>query len=209
MNYKIAFTGSSGSGKTTLVNYVVENNPDIKHLSSSAGDLLTSLDKICIKCITGYQGDGHKDTIVECAKDYKYGMLVQNLIRIRRDAIISNFRDFVTDRSPVDNLTYFINQVGFHPEVNDEIITSFYKECHYTLSKLTHLVYIKAVQPHQVENNGSRIHNWYYQKAIDAQFDYWLKYLMGNGEGMPKVLVIDYWDLDKRKEAIDNFLRNE
>jgi hypothetical protein len=58
-----------------------------------------------------------------------------------------------------------------------------------------------------VENNGSRIHNRYYQQAIDAQFDYWIKeYFMKNSYGGPEVLTLDYWDLEMRKAAVLDFL---
>lgn len=207
-NMKVAFTGSSGAGKTTLVTFVKERL-GLTHLSGSAGDLKTEGDKHIIDEVYGYPGGGHVGVIKFSALNPEYGLMNQKFLQLRRKELILKNDNFVTDRSPIDNLTYFINQMGYHPMVTDAMVEEFIKECLEAWEELTHVIYVKAVQPGEVERNGSRVANKYYQKAIDAQFEYWLKFLQSNAQAGPEVLVIDWWDLDKRKEIVTQFLSNE
>lgn len=216
-DYKIAFTGSSGSGKTTLVKFV-EQELGLKHISGSAGDIKTESDRAVLASLLGEEENGHLSVIKNSVLKPIYGINNQYILQYRRANIIRHNINFVTDRSPLDNLTYFINQVGFLPEVTDAIVEEFANKCYEALKGLTHLIYIKAVQPIEVENNGSRIANKWYQKSVDAQFEYWLfNYFLPKREyetfggaielPFPKILIIDFWDLNQRKENLLNFLK--
>lgn len=203
---KIAFSGASGSGKTTLVEYVVNKYPGLKHISGSAGDVKKEVDKLYIDELYDYPGGSHVGVIKFSALNPEYGIQNQRILQVRRAEIIMQNENFVTDRSPADNLTYFVNQVGFHPMVTDEMTQLHANECQAAWDELTHVIYVKSVQPIEVERNGNRVANKWYQKAIDAQFELWINYLTKNSIDGPKVLIIDYWDLQKRKEAVDNFI---
>ena len=205
---KVAFSGSSGSGKTTLVTYVAQEL-GLNHISGSAGDVKKEGDKMIIDEMLQYPGGGHVGVIRFSALNPEYGLMNQKILQMRRRELIFENEDFVTDRSPIDNLTYMVNQVGYHPMVTDAMIEEFAKDCLAAWEELTHVVYVKAVQPKEVEVNGSRVANAWYQKAIDAQFEYWLNnYFLRNSIAGPKVLCIDYWDLGKRKEDVINFLNS-
>lgn len=205
---KVAFSGSSGSGKTTLVTFAAEQC-ELTHISGSAGDVKQEGDKMIIDDMLHYPGGGHVGVIRFSALNPEYGLMNQKILQMRRRELIMENSNFITDRSPIDNLTYMVNQVGYHPMVTDAIIEEFAKDCLVAWEELTHVVYVKAVQPKEVEVNGSRVANAWYQKAIDAQFEYWLNnYFLKNSISGPKVLVIDYWDLDKRKEAVMQFLNS-
>jgi hypothetical protein len=136
-------------------------------------------------------------------------LMNQQLLQMRRKEIIDQNDDFVTDRSPVDNMAYMINQVGYHPMVTPEVCEEFLKQCVEAYEGLTHLIYIKPVQPNEVERNYSRVANKYYQKGVDAQFNLWLHEIRSRATEGPDVLVIDYWDLDDRKAAVTEFLGGE
>jgi hypothetical protein len=103
-------------------------------------------------------------------------------------------------------MTYFINQCAYHPQVTDAMAEEFLNDCVDTFEHLTHLIYVKAVQPNEVERNGSRIANKYYQKAIDVQFAYWLGEISRRASEGPDVLIIDWWDLEQRKKEVLRFL---
>lgn len=203
---KIAFTGTSGSGKTTLCKWV-EKEFGVKHISSSAQDLFTDSDKKTLLDVYGYTGQGHANVIRLSANDYSFGHAFQTILQKRRAQAIRDNFNFVTDRSPIDNLTYMINQVGMHPEFTDSMVTHFAGACLSAWISLTHVIYIKAIPDNVVENNGSRVANGFYQMGIDAQFGYWYNYIFKGMEG-PKVLVIDYWDLEQRKKNLYQFLKN-
>lgn len=205
---KVAFSGSSGSGKTTLVEYV-SKEMGLPHISGSAGDVKKEGDKMIIDDIYNYPGGGHVGVIRYSALNPEYGLMNQKLLQLRRAEIIRDNDHFVTDRSPADNLTYMINQVAYHPMVTDAMVAEFAKDCQSAWDELTHVIYVKAVQPKEVERNGSRVANSWYQKAIDAQFEHWIKYLDSQSVGGPELLVIDFWDLEQRKDLVINFLKGD
>lgn len=212
---KIAFSGSSGSGKTTLVNYVVDQL-GLAHLSGSAGDVKTEEDKkILQEDPYDYPGGGHVGVIRYSALNPEYGWENQQRLLQRRAQLINgthpthgNVENFVTDRSPADNVVYCINQVGFHPLVTDKMLEQHIRDAVEAMGNLTHLIYVKAVQPQEVERNGSRVANRYYQKSVDALFEYWIKQMLGMCIDPPSFMLIDYWDLDTRKENVLRFLKS-
>jgi len=204
---KIAFSGSSGSGKTTLVQWVAEQF-NIPHISGSAGDVKQEGDKMLLDEMFQYPGGGHVGVIKYSALNPEYGLTNQKLLQMRRSEIIFTNDNFVTDRSPADNLTYMVNQTAYHPMVTDAITEDFAKDCLKAWEELTHVIYVKSVQPAEVEKNGSRVSNKWYQKSVDAQFEYWIKnYFMKNTLDGPKVLIIDFWDLELRKDTLKAFLQ--
>ena len=202
---KIACTGSSGAGKTTLVTFIAQI-AGLTHISGSAGDVKQEGDKMLLDEMFRYPGGGHVGVIRYSALNPEYGWMNQKLLQMRRSELIFNNDNFITDRSPIDNLTYAVNQVGYHPHVTDAMMDEFKKDCLRAWEELTHVIYVKAVQPNEVEFNGSRVANKDYQKAIDAQFAYWLGWFQDNSLAGPEVLVIDFWDLELRKEKVLEFL---
>lgn len=204
---KVAFSGSSGSGKTTLVTWLSEQI-GLPHISGSAGDVKNEGDKLMLAEMMGYPGGGHAGVIRYSALNPEYGMTNQKLLQVRRSELIFNNEKFVTDRSPADNLTYFINQCCFHPMVSDAMVEAFAKDCQRAWDQLDKVIYVKAVQPSEVERNGSRIANSWYQKSIDVQFQLWIDYFQKNSLEGPDVLILDFWDLEKRKEAILEFINS-
>jgi hypothetical protein len=205
---KVAFSGSSGSGKTTLVTFVKEQL-GLTHLSGSAGDLKTEADKLMLQEEPyNYPGGGHAGVIRYSALNPEYGLINQQLLLQRRTELIMNNENFVTDRSPVDNVVYFLNQVGFHPMVTDAITEAHLEKALAAWNELTHVIYVKAVQPTAVEVNHSRISNKYYQRGlVDPAFEYWImNYFLKNSIDGPEFLMIDYWDLEERKQAVLDFI---
>lgn len=203
---KVALSGASGSGKTTLVEFI-RDEFNLFHISGSAGDIKKEIDKLYIDELYDYPGGSHAGVIRFSALNPEYGINNQRILQQRRSEMIFENDNFVTDRSPADNLTYFINQCAFHPMVTDEMVELHAKACLEAWNELTHVIYVKSVQPIEVERNGNRIANKWYQKAIDAQFHYWIdNYFIPKSLGGPEVLIIDFWDLEQRKEVIKDFL---
>lgn len=204
---KVAFSGTSGSGKTTLAKWVAEKL-NIPHISGSAGDLYTKQDRDFLRNTYLYEtGKGHGDVIIASAIDPAFGATNQRIILQRRIQLIGDNPKFVTDRSPADNIVYYLNQVGFHKEITNDDCRVFLDFVQQAWQMLDYVIYVKAVQPNGVEDNGSRVSNWYYQQSIDAQFEFWIDYLMRyTRRDKPNVLIIDYWDLNRRKEEVLDFL---
>jgi hypothetical protein len=203
---KIAFSGTSGSGKTTLVEYVSKTF-GIQHISGSAGDLKTEEDKMILHEDHGYPGGGHAAVIKYSALNLEYGLLNQKFLVQRRAEMIKKNKGFVTDRSPADNVVYGSLQVGYHPSITDEVMEKdIINPAKAAWDELTHVIYVKSVQPNEIEMNHRRVANKYFQKCVDAAFEYWINRL--NEECMmgPEILIIDFWDLDERKERVQQFL---
>lgn len=209
-NMKVACTGTSGSGKTTLVKFIAEEL-GLKHISGSAGDLKSEVDKAQLEARYNFKRDqGHQAVIKKSAENPFFGFMNQQMNLAGRRKLIEENTFFVTDRSPVDNLTYCIAQCGFHKEIPEAYFTDFAKDCLEAWRLLTHVIYIKAVQPGDIENNGSRINNKWYQRASDAQFEYWLLkfFIPSNPIGTgPQILIIDFWNLEQRKLLVKDFLQ--
>lgn len=204
---KIALSGSSGSGKTTLTTFIAQQL-NIPHISGSAGDVKKEGDKMMLDEMFAYPGGGHHGVIAYSALNPHYAVMNQKLLQMRRRELIMENDNFVTDRSPADNITYFINQCAYHPQVTDAITQDFMGDCLRAWEELDKVIYVKAVQPNEVETNGSRIDNRFYQKAIDCQFELWIKWLQNNSTMGPDVLIIDWWDLEQRKQKVLEFVNS-
>jgi thymidylate kinase len=197
---KVAFTGTSGSGKTTLVKFL-ESELGLTHINGSAG-ILGGEALASLKTRYNYEGDGHLEVIRRSALNPDFAFDFQRVVLAERFKAFTLNDNFVTDRSPLDNLTYFALQASWN-EQSLPRCESFENLCHYAMAELTHLIYIKPCQPDgKIEDNGSRIPNNLYQTAVDAVFEKFLERFKPN-----KLLVIDYWDLGTRKINLLEFIR--
>lgn len=201
---KIAFCGPSGSGKTTLAQFIADEFK-LQYLRGSAGYILPDEDKEVLTKL-GYEFTGHHEVIQKCSNpDFAYNF--ENMVRHRRKELILSNDNFITDRSPVDNMVYFLTQTSYH--MTDFNVVGFKQECQAALNGLTHLIYIRCVnESRQIENNNSRIPNFHYQRMIDAVFthalsEYFVESFLPNGV---KFLSLDVWDLEKRKQLVKEFL---
>lgn len=202
-NYKVAFSGTSGAGKTTLVHYV-NDQLGLNWINGSAGQMKKEWQKMKLIEEYGYPGGGHAAVIKYSAINPEYGLENQQMLQAARANAISKNNNFVTDRSPVDNISYFCLQAAFMHE--EKVADEFYEKCLEAFSELTHVIYVKAVQPQEIERNGSRIDNRYFQRSVDAVFQYWLNRMTNEVMDGPEVLTIDFWDLEKRQQAVKDFL---
>jgi deoxyadenosine/deoxycytidine kinase len=216
---RVILCGPSGSGKTTLAKYIADVFK-IPFIPGSASLIMTPEDQEELKNKYGYEPTGQKNVINLSGANPNFGYDFQEkLLHNRFEKLFNIVEGFVTDRSPVDNVTYFLNQVVHNVRDEDaekfiQIATKYYE------MTFTHLIYVKCVNPDKIENNGSRVDNKYFQKKVDAIFEHVLKeyflpiYRTQNKETVcvrasnVKVLTIDYWDLTKRKAEVVQFLTN-
>ncbi len=204
---KVAFTGSSGSGKTTLVKYVNAEYP-LPWLNGSSGELLDEIDQATLKQRFGFEGGkGHAHVIKASHANPEFGYVHQNMVLNARGKLIESDQDFVTDRSPLDNWVYFLLQAGVYQNFN--VSHDFMGKAIFYFSKLTHVIYVPAMLV-EVEDNNSRIANYYYQRAVDAIFNtYWQAFSHHAKVANPKIKllkIVDH-DLKTRKEKVMDFLK--
>jgi hypothetical protein len=111
---RIAISGPSGYGKTTLAKKL-SDLLDIPFITTSAQLLWES---------TGghYPVHSHQDVIQMSVENPKVGIRFQHDLLELRAEMLKDSPSFVTDRSPIDNLTYFLLQnapFGTQSEFND------------------------------------------------------------------------------------------
>jgi len=201
---KVAFCGPSGSGKTTLAKYIQEKF-NLNYIPGSASLIMSEEDKEYLKSFWGYTFSGHKEVLMKSGNP-DFAKAFQKIVAFRRKGIIMDNDNFITDRSPIDNLTYFLAQASYGSSEFE--VVSFKEECQIALTQLTHVIYIKSTNPDGIEDNDSRIPNTFYQHMVDSIFENTIaKYFNHQlGGDNTKFLILDMWDLGKRKSLVDEFL---
>lgn len=191
---KIAMAGPSGVGKTTLAEWISKEY-DIPFITTSTKPLW---DKHGINT--------HQELITRTILNPQWGLDFQyELLDIRKNIIESN-EQFVTDRSPVDNLVYFLMQNA--PYLGEEAVEAYIQLCANALSKITGLVQIPFDSHIPLENDGKRIANKYYQLSTNSQFHLAAQLIEPclPPKGDLRVVSLRMWDWAERQNAIREFI---
>ena len=222
MSYKIAIAGPSGTGKTTIAENIIDEL-GLKHITSAQTRVVPKEVSTMWQDVFGYSGDiGHQKLInLQNAQPY-FGKSWQWEMLLARGKVIRENNNFIMDRSPIDSLTYMLNQVGHNVDKN--YVSKFVDEVRQQLKELTHVIFIPYNNPDWVEENGSRISQVHFQKLMSSSFEHVIdEYLIKikqnvwgknpakvveSTDGMPNLLVLDTWDLLNRLEQVHGFLCN-
>lgn len=200
---KIALCGASGSGKSTIARWMSEKY-NLPYLENSAGLILPHEVQQRFVDHYGWTKSGHSDVIrlgninPNFAVDFQ-----QELLKVR-SKFIRDTPDFIFDRSPVDNLAYFLLQCGHlaSPEVTHQHIV----RCLEAITPISLVIFLHtSTEPGNVENNGSRVANWSYQKMVTAVFKHVLEFYMPQ---VPR-LELSMWDYATRQRLISNYMENK
>jgi nicotinamide riboside kinase len=208
---RIAICGPSGAGKTTLAKYISE-----KH-----GIPYRFTDGVALREKYGFQS--HKDIIKACITDPGLGVQYQKELFDER-ASKSLHEHYVMDRSPLDNIAYFLMQLS--PMVSDAV-TNDYLEKAKLVARNNVDLYILIPPQAFPEDDGVRVQNSYYQKMswemmkyaysltfgvdkegvdlveYDEKGDYYFTFLFGRTPKHIGVLTLLKWDLEQRKRLVD------
>ena len=162
---KIMFLGPSGIGKTTLAKFV-EKEYGIPFISGSYSDLLPSTRRE--KHVDMLQ----KDKIILYSEEHQ-------LLTLRAKKF-GGSGSFVSDRSYVDNLTYFMLKLSQNVKQCDT--TAFRDNCIQLLDRdCTHLIYVPytddMIGVWEVEDNDKRVTNIFYQWQVSQIMNGLLRYL--------------------------------
>ena len=202
---KIALCGPSGVGKTTLAKYIAEEF-NIEYVPGSASLIMDDETRDELRQRFHYIPAGHKNVINFSSSNPSFGIAFQEKLLECRIKKLSNKENFVTDRSPVDNIVYYLTQCSHNAtqeQTNSHIIKSIL-----FAHRLTHLINIRVVNQEDIEDNNSRITNKFFQETMDAVFQYVLRtYICKRNHRDLKILEINFWNLKKRKEFVKYLLK--
>lgn len=196
---KIALCGASGSGKSTLARWISEEFK-IPYMENSAGLILPPEVQDRFVKEYGWTKSGHRDVIRLGNIKPEFGIeFQQELLKVRAN-FIKNTPAFIFDRSPVDNLTYFLLQCG---HLADQFTTAEHvQNCIAAAKPIEAIIFLHTNNLGEVEDNGSRVSNWFYQKAVTSVFAYVVKAYFHD---IP-LLEITTWDFENRKRLVKNFM---
>jgi hypothetical protein len=203
---KIGLTGPSGSGKTTLANYIAEIT-GLKFIPGSASLITDPEQQEYLKKEFDYEPMGHKAVIRKSNENPDFGYAFQMALLRSRVNTLSTEDNFITDRTPLDNLSYFMLQCA----VNQTELTcqNFITECQWGMGAgITHLIIVKPNEG-WTEDNGSRVANNFHQHMTYSVFmgvfeRYFESFCARLGI---KVLLLDTWDWQTRKTMVQGFLQ--
>ena len=193
-NLKIAMAGPSGTGKTTLAEWIA-NEFKLPFITSSTKPLWEK-----------HNIQSHKELITRTMLNPQWGLDFQYEVLEFRQNIINNYESFVTDRSPIDNLVYFLMQNT--PYLGEEATEAYISLCAEALSKMDGLIQIPFGDHIPLENDGKRINNRFYQLSTNSQFAIASNLISDKlpPKGPLRVVTLPMWDWEERKTAVAKFI---
>ena len=201
---RVALCGASGSGKSTLATFISEFL-GVPYTENSAGLLLTPEQQEMLVQKYGWTKTGHKDVIRLSNANPRFAWDFQMELLKTRSLFIAQSQSFVIDRSPVDNIAYFLLQTAHlvEPKVCDYFIATATQ----AMEPITHLIYLPTGNTSKwVEENGSRIANYPYQRMVSSVFKHVItEYMVNNFYFRGSFMEINVWDLDTRKNMLNDW----
>lgn len=214
MSLRINFTGCSGIGKTTLAKALAKENEryGTVFVSGSYSDLVPETRDM-----------PHTDMIQQDAKTvFEQDVKVLGI----RKKLFEEHPILVSDRSYIDSAAYMIQKLSHRLPTCE--IEDFIEKCRVlTLRQCDYVVYLPYTGKHftewNIEDNGKRVLNKFYQAEVTAIIDYLLgeywhceikAFIDGNPVmvlddpklGYTPILVLSEIDHKKRMEIINSFL---
>lgn len=192
---KIFISGPSGIGKTTMATHLAKEY-NIPFIQGSS------------KVLWEKHGiNSHKELIQKTNTDPDFGVNFQFELLEYRNKAIEGHESFVTDRSPMDNLVYFMLQVS--DKVDSDITFKYMQMCRETYPKDYLQVFMGLnydMCKKGLEDDGFRVTNIYYQLMVNAIFD---QIISGNW------LDINFnwfrplrtWDFNLKEQAIKHKIK--
>jgi hypothetical protein len=191
---RIVISGASGTGKTTLA-YWTAKHYNIPFISTSAKNLWA---KHGIKT--------HQELITKGEQDFQWGIDFQFELLEYRLQVTSKLDEWVSDRGPLDNIVYFLNQNSQNAD-KDTTLTYLTRALDFMRIKQTHqimLAFSKEIPLETKGNDGMRITNPYYQYMIDAIYQRVMETYIPQVK--VRTMVVPFWDFEQRKTETLKFL---
>src|ERR1017187_4913880 len=149
MNLRVGISGASGTGKSTLAQYISGQHA-IPFISTSTKPLWPK-----------YKVNSHEELIMMALKNPQMGMDFQWEVLEYRRKLLTNEAAFVTDRTPVCNVVYFLMQNSFM--ISEPETRKYIDACNEALKDLfTGIIFLPFNGHIVLENDGNRVNSKYY-----------------------------------------------
>jgi deoxyadenosine/deoxycytidine kinase len=203
MELRIACSGPSGTGKTTLSTYIAEQY-NIPFITTSTKPLWEKHGIL-----------SHAHLIGMTTNDPTWGLRFQHEVLSHRVEVLSKAgKEFVTDRSPIDNLAYLLMQNSH--QLTERETESYMDLCNEAINLFTGFIIMPFTDDINLEDDGKRVVNRYYQVTMNHVFDAASGMLTRRNRVNPlcpdhnrlNILGINKWDMEERKRLVAKFLVN-
>lgn len=195
-NRRLFICGAAGTGKTTLAKAVSERM-GIPFVASSASDIWPDF---------GFKD--HADALLKCHNDPVLGWEYQTAILNRRENLLNQHDEFITDRTPFDAFTYFLIENAHN--IDSVHLEEFRLRCHHLARMANQVVFLPHGDWIKTEENGKRIANRGFNFMVTGIMRAVLRddYLniLNHPEHKYTVMGINYWDLEKRIKHVQYFI---
>lgn len=166
---KVVLAGPSGSGKTTLAK-ALATHFNWTFVENSAGLIMDDINKQSLKDRFGYGNWGQRKVINESHTQPAFGREFQRYILSARERLINADGNHVYDRSALDPIVFYLNQVVHNDGQEDS--EQFIHACISRMYNVDLILRIPLQNPdREIENNESRVNNWFFQRKIDKLYD--------------------------------------
>lgn len=190
---RIGIAGPSGVGKSTLAEWVAKEF-NIPFITSSTKPLW---DK--------YGINNHAELIQKTLINPQWGLDFQNEVLDYRINAVKGVESFIIDRTPLDNLVYFLMQ---NSHTLGEEQTEFYiQRCKEAMSIIDGLIWLKFTDEVVLENDNKRIANKYYQHMTESVFECAAGLLSHEALHQQVTMTVPFWDFERRKKVTTNFIK--
>lgn len=190
---RIYCCGPSGTGKTTLCLWV-QQELGIPFITTAGRSIWEK-----------YNIRSHREVIEKTAKNPNWGYDYQSALLDEREKIMRTKSHFITDRSPVDNLVYFLMQVA--PHLNYHRTLDFIERAKSLTPYIDKLIQLKWHPGVALEEDGARINNPIFQQCSQLYFDFCIdNYFPGFGLGEENGLIIHTDNFGVRKNTVSSWL---
>lgn len=175
MKHRIAFLGASGTGKTTLAKWL-------------ANELEYEINPVGSRSVAKAMGFDSPYDVDEAGMRPAF----QAKLRADKAAWEAERDEFITDRTPIDNLTYTTLHSVY--AITDEVLTETAEQ----MKRYTMLVYCPSSAFLDTAGDPNRVEASAYHKVYDIVLQ---SYMAEYGD-KDKLIVLSYPDLENRKRAL-------